>query len=240
VSSADTPSSSDSRNTDTSSAAELSAESPQDSQTVDADRGDGREGCLAAGLARLFDVALALGYPFIVYWGLTHWSMWQLALAIVGMLAFGVVTKVSRQGLRRLWPTLRLPAGVAVLVGVAAWLDDPRLVLAMPVVISLALLVAFGRSLVHELAWAGRPVPMVERFARLVEPDLSEAKVPYCRAWTWVWCSFFLVNAAAAGALALWAPLGWWTLYTGVVAYVLIGLLFAVERVMRIRRFGGD
>ena len=41
--------------------------------------------------------------------------------------------------------------------------------------------------------------------------------------------------------LALFAPLAWWSLYTGLVAYFLMGLLFTVEFVVRkatFRRFG--
>ncbi len=41
--------------------------------------------------------------------------------------------------------------------------------------------------------------------------------------------------AAVAAALALWAPLAWWTLYTGLIAYLLMGLLFAGEWLVRQR-----
>ena len=34
-------------------------------------------------------------------------------------------------------------------------------------------------------------------------------------------------------ALAMWAPLSWWTLYTGFISYGLIGLLFAGEWLIR-------
>jgi len=36
-------------------------------------------------------------------------------------------------------------------------------------------------------------------------------------------------------ALNIWAPLSWWTLYTGLIAYGLMGLLFAGEWLVRQR-----
>ena len=57
----------------------------------------------------------------------------------------------------------------------------------------------------------------------------------YTRRVTQAWCLFFLFNALTAAGLALWAPLAWWTLYTGVIAYGLMGLLFAGEWLVRQR-----
>ncbi|RMU57582.1 hypothetical protein ALP29_200795 [Pseudomonas syringae pv. avii] len=33
--------------------------------------------------------------------------------------------------------------------------------------------------------------------------------------------------------LTLWAPLSWWALYTGLISYGLMGLLFAAEWIAR-------
>ncbi len=44
------------------------------------------------------------------------------------------------------------------------------------------------------------------------------------------------VVGAMAG-LALTAPLAWWATWNGLVAYVLMGILFAVEWTVRRRRF---
>jgi uncharacterized membrane protein len=52
-----------------------------------------------------------------------------------------------------------------------------------------------------------------------------------------VWCAFFVVNGSAAAALAAWAPLSWWAAYTGLVAYLLMGILFVGELVLRKLRF---
>jgi uncharacterized membrane protein len=70
---------------------------------------------------------------------------------------------------------------------------------------------------------------MIERFARMQEPDLDAEKLAHCRRWTGRWCLFFVVNGATAATLAIAAPLWWWTVYTGGIAYALMGLMFALE-----------
>jgi uncharacterized membrane protein len=122
-----------------------------------------------------------------------------------------------------------------LLAGATALVGDPGLLLLAPALVNLALLAAFGASL-----RAGAR-PMVERLARLQEPDLPDDAVPYCRTVTWVWTAFFAANALVCGALALAAPRSWWALYTGLLAYVLVGALFSVEYVVRkatFRRYG--
>ena len=75
--------------------------------------------------------------------------------------------------------------------------------------------------------------PMIERFARIVEDDLPDFCLPYCRKVTLVWCGFLLANAVCVGALAFFAPLEWWTLYAGLLFYLLMGALLAVEACVR-------
>jgi uncharacterized membrane protein len=90
------------------------------------------------------------------------------------------------------------------------------------------LLALFGASLKYG-------PPMVERLARLREPQLPQKAIRYTRHVTIAWCLFFLCNGLCAAALTLWAPLSWWALYTGLISYVLIGLMFAIEWLIRQR-----
>jgi uncharacterized membrane protein len=108
-------------------------------------------------------------------------------------------------------------------------LDDRRFVLALPVLTNAALFAHFASSL--------RTVPIAERFARAQHGDLPEREVAYCRSVTRVWCAFFVLNGGVTAALGLWAPLAWWTLYTGAISYVLVGLLVAAEYIVRKARF---
>ena len=118
----------------------------------------------------------------------------------------------------------------AIVAGIR-WVE-PRAValLYVPALVNLALLVAFGRTLL----WG---MPMVESLARLQESQLSEAQIAHCRTFTGVWCLFFASNALVCGLLALRGDLGWWTLYTGVLSYVAMGAVFGFEWLVRSWRF---
>ena len=179
---------------------------------------------------RALGTVLVVAYPAAVYYGLREGRPRLLALAVLVLLLPGVFARVASAGAGHLWPALRPILPTLVLVGAAAISGDGRALLAVPALVSLGLLMGFGSTL--------RPgaTPMVERFARLVQPDLSPAEIAYCRSVTVVWCGFFVLNAAAAATLAYWDR-EWWALYTGLVAYVLMGLLATVEYVVRKARF---
>jgi uncharacterized membrane protein len=147
------------------------------------------------------------------------------ALALRGAFALRHAEAASRR--RALIAGLALGA----LVGVAMLLDDARLFLMLPVLVSALLGVAFARTLF------GAGPTMVETFARLQVGDLPEEEVRYCRTLTLLWCVFFAANGALAAWLALAGSLAAWALYTGVVSYVLVGALLAGEMIYRYWRF---
>lgn len=97
-----------------------------------------------------------------------------------------------------------------------------------PALVNAVLLTVFAVSLMH-------PPSAIERLARLREPDLPPAAIAYTRKVTWVWCGFFVVNGTLALATALWADAATWALYNGLIAYGLIGTLFAIEWLVRRR-----
>jgi uncharacterized membrane protein len=175
--------------------------------------------------------ALLLLYPAAVYYGLTRLGTRQVVWLLIPLLLLGVLSRMPRERGARWAEALKAPAAMALLLSLTAFFDDRRFLLATPVLINLVLLVGFAGSL------RGK-TPLVERFARLQVDDLSEAEVKYCRQVTIVWSLFFVLNGSLAGLLALLAPLSVWALYTGAIAYVLIGLLGASEYALRKYRFG--
>ncbi len=179
---------------------------------------------------------LFAGYPVVVYVGLTEWGPRSVALLLLLCVVPGLLIRLATTARAHLWPVLRVPLTVLATLGLGAVLDDPRMLLAMPVLINCVLFVNFATSLRGE-------VSIVERFARVQDPDLPPGGPAYCRKVTKVWCGFFVVNGAIAGVLALVGPTSWWALYTGGIAYLLIGLLFTVEFIVRkaiFRRFGSS
>jgi uncharacterized membrane protein len=172
---------------------------------------------------------LVAAYPVAVYVGLTRFSARGLGLLLLVLLLPGMIAKLRAAKREDLRVVMRLPLTICALLGLAAWLNDARFVFALPILINLALLAQFFGSL--------RGTPLVERFARMQNPALSPEQVRYCRGVTKIWCGFFVINASISGALALWAPLAWWTLYNGLLAYMLMGVLGATEYLVRKARF---
>lgn len=173
--------------------------------------------------------ALTVTYPLAVYYGLTRLGTRSVVVLLAVLLGLGALLKwkVLVQQPRELIGILL--AGGALLL--SALFNDHRFLLATPVLINAGLFVTFAGSLRTE-------TPLVERFARLQVSDLSAEELRYCRRVTQVWSAFFVLNGSIALGLAVLAPLSWWALYNGLLAYVLIGLLGASEYVLRKRRFG--
>ncbi len=166
-------------------------------------------------------VVLSLMYPLAVYLLLGRFEPYGLALLLC-------VLALLRAGVRRdpfwLWVALATAA-------LAAWaaLANAALPLKLyPVLVNVGLLLAFGISLRHG-------PPLVERMARLREPDLPPIAVRYTRRVTEVWCGFFVFNGGMALVTALWTSERIWALYNGLLSYVLIGVLFAGEWLVRQR-----
>ncbi|MBD8871376.1 hypothetical protein [Rhodanobacter sp. DHB23] len=161
-------------------------------------------------------------YPFLVYAGMTTVSPRAFALVLAAAWLLRAPFLWREPGGR--W-MLGVALGYCVLLAVGG---ESSLLRWYPTLISLFLLSAFGLSLV-----VGPPV--VERIARASDPGLPDAAIPYTRKVTWVWVGFFVFNATVSAALTLWAPLAWWTLYNGLLAYLLMGVLFAGEWLLRRR-----
>jgi len=176
-------------------------------------------------MTRLIGLGLLLAgllYPFAVYFGMEHFAPWQFGL-LLGSLWLARALLVKGQ------PGSRWMAATAIVFCVLlALFDSPLLLRWYPVLISAFMLGLFVLSLKYG-------PPMIERLARLREPQLPEKAVVYTRQVTVVWCVFFLCNGLLAAALTLWAPLSWWMLYTGLISYGLMGLLFAIEWLIRQR-----
>lgn len=184
-----------------------------------------------AGLIRAVGIIAMAAYPFLVFLFL---QLDRIVLLGVVTTGFGVMRILWRWyvtpkagGLRTWLPD---PMGaVMVLTGIsAALLGQIDTILLYPVFVNFMLLITFGLSLQH-------PPTVIERMARLKEPELSAAAVAYTRTVTKVWCLFFVLNGMAALGTALFASIEIWTLYNGAIAYVLIGTLFCGEYLVRRR-----
>lgn len=172
-------------------------------------------GLVAGVVSFLFPlIALLLARPF----GAT-----AVVIGLIALLVLRAATGLGKKTPSELtWAAL---AGAGLLAAASAF--DAHLAMRLyPVLMSGAMLTAFALSL-------AKPPSMIERFARIMEPDLPEAGVRYTRRVTWVWCGFFVLN----GAIALWTALGAsmeiWALYNGLISYLLMGALLGAEFLVR-------
>jgi uncharacterized membrane protein len=181
---------------------------------------------------RVLVVAVGLAYPLLVYAGLRLFAPRILvaaaALVLLAHVAWGWRRPRRSDVLRAVVPVALV---AAVLVAAAAF-NDGRIFLFVPALVNGAMLIAFARTL-------RRGPSMIETFARLRHPELPASRGPYLRAVTGMWCGFFALNITVSVLLALFSTLAAWTLYNGLLAYVLVGLLLGAERVYRYWRFRG-
>ncbi len=168
---------------------------------------------------------LSLSYPFIFFFGSGHIEFRNLLLffAVPLLLRF---FSLKKPDLKSLLLLLLGGLGFAIL----HIQNNPQLFMFTPVLINLALLWTFGSSLFTDLC-------LVERFARMQSKDLSLEQVTYCKMVNLLWCGLFIFNGSVALYLALINDLVLWTLYNGILGYVIIGLFGGGEFIYRHWRF---
>jgi acyl-coenzyme A synthetase/AMP-(fatty) acid ligase/uncharacterized membrane protein/3-hydroxymyristoyl/3-hydroxydecanoyl-(acyl carrier protein) dehydratase len=119
-------------------------------------------------------------------------------------------------------------------LGLLCFITNSALFLKLyPVLVNGAFLAAFAFTLL-------RPPNMIFRIAvfqdKTIRGSLAEKRVEaYCRRVTRVWCLFFILNGVVAAWTVFFAPDGVWSLYNGGISYMVMGILFAGEWMIRKR-----
>jgi uncharacterized membrane protein len=167
--------------------------------------------------------------PWVLYWTLSLHQVGIAAALLIGWVIVRTIPILIAARREQRIAALQLPAIALGFAGIGWISDNGTWLLVLPSATQAAFGLAFLRSL--------SGTPLIEHFARMVKPELRAAELAHCRSWTGIWGIYLLVLAAIGLALARWATLAVWTVYVGVVAYVLVALLFAVEYVIRKIRF---
>ncbi|MBN2718665.1 MAG: hypothetical protein JXX14_22660 [Deltaproteobacteria bacterium] len=166
-----------------------------------------------------------VAYPAFIYIGLTTFSPASLALIMLALLLLRLSTT-----LRLTWASAKplLPITIAAIIPAILSLifNSERALLLMPVVVNVTLCLTFGWTLF-------RGPNMIARFAALSEPVITSGVLGYCRKVTIAWCVFFVVNGTIAAYTVFFSTREYWTLYNGLISYILIGLLFGAEWLVR-------
>ncbi len=162
-------------------------------------------------------------FPPIAAIGMQWIGPWPIVVGLIAVLVARVVVPSATPVPVEM--TLCLLAVACAELIVSAF--DPELAARLyPVFMNITMLLAFGVTL-----W--KPPSMIERFARIRDPDLDARGVVYTRYVTMVWMAFFVVN----GSIALWTALHgtWlqWGAYNGGISYALAGCLMGIEYIVR-------
>ena len=159
-------------------------------------------------------------YPLLVYFGLQ--SIEPRGIALILLLLGGlrlILGKGEKQSTYYWLVALAVAAGLTLITGSQYGL------LVYPVLVNIVFFILFLTSLIN-------PPSLIEKLARLREPELPAEAIEYTRKVTVVWCAFFLINGSIAG-VTVFIRQDWWLLYNGLIAYLLMGTLFAGEYVVR-------
>ncbi|MCL2800281.1 MAG: AMP-binding protein [Treponema sp.] len=100
-----------------------------------------------------------------------------------------------------------------------------------PILMNLMFLFIFGITLFM-------PTSIIFRFAVLMDKSIPSSPwnkkiAEYCRKVTIVWCCFFILNGSFAAYTVFFGSDTLWTIYNGGIVFVLMGLIFAIEYIIR-------
>ncbi len=177
-------------------------------------------------LLKLVPAALVAAYPLIVLFGMQRLSLHYLGFFLIALALLRLA--FARGDGHQQALNLALSVVMVLVVAYVMFSGNPDWFRFYPVIVNGTLLAVFAWSL-------RRGMPVIERMARLTEPELPDHAVPYARKVTVMWCLFFLCNGLVALYTALWASFEAWAWYNGAFAYALMAALFAAEWLVRQR-----
>ena len=172
-------------------------------------------------IVRVAFVALLTLYPFAVYFGIQvlHVSFFGMLLALLVALRFVFTRSEERKS------TLPLVVLMFVYAIAAAVYGKAEMLLYYPALMNLMLCALFALSV-----RGGEPILL--RIVRARKIPMSKYAPAYLTRLTLLWAVFFFANAL----VSLWTTtltLEAWTMYNGLVSYLLVAALFGIELLFR-------
>ncbi|WP_196139438.1 hypothetical protein [Aliikangiella sp. G2MR2-5] len=164
---------------------------------------------------------IAFAYPIIIFFGIKYFDIKYLFFVLLVVLA-GRYILISGENKKFFSSQKWLIIAVLVIVLLAMSFDAATGLKLYPAAMNFSFLLLFVGSLLY-------PPSIIEKVARIQQPDLDEDGVAYTRKVTIVWCTFFLLNGLVALWTAFYESLEVWTFYNGFLSYILMGSLFLGE-----------
>jgi uncharacterized membrane protein len=171
----------------------------------------------------LFGVLL-IGYPVACHVGIVSGYPVVAALWLWGLLSYLALTL----------PRGRWLYGIPIAIGALVSLSGPvdlgaLMVRVQPVVITGMLALMFGRSLMSDRT------PLIVRIGEYLKGDLPPQVASYGRRLTVFWTLLLAFLALESALLGLFGTPFWWSLFTNLINYLIILLVFVVEYPIRRR-----
>lgn len=180
---------------------------------------------MAKRLKTLVIVVFAAAYPFLgAYLIRNGWGGPLLTLLAALTLWRGLCAKQTVFRIAYLLGAALLLAG--------AYFAGAYAIRLIPAFVYLSLAALFGFTLWH-------PPSLCERLVRLQFAEFKQGIAEYLRQLTWVWTGFFAANVIICALLPIIAEDWVWTVYTGILVYVLMAVLVFAEYIYRPIRFPG-
>jgi len=189
---------------------------------------------------KIFFTALSVLYPVLVFCGLEFWglsprrlSILLLALAFYQFLGFTRNKSDSSDAVSRAnkIKSVALMGFMLICGGIAFFADSMLFLKFYPVLVNLSLLAFFGFTLWKKPSFAFRMANLGDK--TLKNSPSRNFVERYCDKVTLAWCVFFVCNACVACATVFVGSDRLWSLYNGLISYILIGVFFAVEFLIR-------
>lgn len=177
---------------------------------------------------RRIDTGVFILYPALVFAGIRFLGVRTTALLLFLLMGRRLFLMLFSD--RRVSLFLMIQAGlIAAIQGAAAATGSALALRGSPFIVSLTFVAHFALSL--------RTIPLAEVFARLVNPNLPEERIAYCRSLTKVWIGVLCLNSAVLLVAMFVESDATWAVLVGPVSYSILGVTFAAEYVYRKWRF---
>lgn len=170
---------------------------------------------------KVVDVLLMIAWPFFILFliYMDKISLIGISLFIYFLLRLAVFSKAGMHNKGFIVGLSVVGLSLSLLSHVFKTYDY---LLYYPVAVNALLFSVFTFSLFHG-------TPVIEKLARLKEPDLTPFATIYTRNVTKIWCLFFAVNGSMACTTALSGNINLWVAWNGVISYIIMGLLLVGE-----------
>ncbi len=166
---------------------------------------------------------LGISYPLTVYFLLQY----KLFIWLIVCLLFLALVRLIVAKRQTLMVNIIIASLLLAMVLLYNLTSSEQFLLYYPLIVNVVFFCSFYQSLLK--------VPIVEQFAAIYTPKDRQDKSfkVYCRNVTKAWCYFFIVNGTISLITVIYADKWLWMVYNGIIAYILIALMFVTEYAVR-------